>query len=428
MEALPRLCAAIIILLFLSAFFSGTEMALTETSSVRLKALAEKYTFLDKFVNWVNADRYKALSAILIGNNLVNVAASTVATSIAVTLWHSKGVAYAVAVMTTLIIIFGEVLPKCVALAKGESLLIAALPVVRLFAWIATPVIWMMTLIARTAGKITGLDLSLKDTFVTKEEIGQVVKIGEASGAIEESERQMIDGVISFDEIRVSEIMVPRTKMHLIESDKTVDEALLFIQKMGDSRVPVYTGTPDHIEGIVLVKDLLSAFCQGKKQQPVTAVMRSPLFVPETMFVPKLFKMMQNLRMHMAVVVDEYGGTAGLVTMEDLLEEIVGEIQDEYDKDEPPVQRLSDGTYKGQAGISLEELNEQLKTDFECEDVDTLGGFLLDRFGNFPHQGDSIELNGWVFTVTAMTEHHIVDVLMKKSGTTNTDKGDTKYE
>ena len=238
----------------------------------------------------------------------------------------------------------------------------------------------------------------------------------------------MIDGVISFDEIRVSEIMVPRTKMHLIESDKTVDEALLFIQKMGDSRVPVYTDTPDHIEGIVLVKDLLSAFCQGKKQQPVTAVMRSPLFVPETMFVPKLFKMMQNLRMHMAVVVDEYGGTAGLVTMEDLLEEIVGEIQDEYDKDEPPVQRLSDGTYKVQAGISLEELNEQLKTDFECEDVDTLGGFLLDRFGNFPHQGDSIELNGWVFTVAAMTEHHIVDVLMKKSGTTNTDKGDTKDE
>lgn len=414
MEALPRLCTAIVILLFLSAFFSGTEMALTETSSVRLKSLAEKYVFLKKFVEWVNADRYKALSAILIGNNLVNVAASTVAASIAAALWQSKGVAYAVAVMTTLIVIFGEVLPKCVALAKGESLLIAALPIVRFFAWLVNPVIWSMTFIARTAGKMTGLDLSLKDKFVTKEEIGQVVKIGEASGAIEESERQMIDGVISFDEIRVSEIMVPRTKMHLIESDKTVDEALLFIQKMGDSRVPVYTDTPDHIDGIVLVKDLLSAFCQGKKDQLVTTVMRSPLFVPETMYVPKLFKMMQNLRMHMAVVVDEYGGTAGLVTMEDLLEEIVGEIQDEYDKDEPAVQRLPDGTYKVQADISLEELNDVLQTEFECEDVDTLGGFLLDRFGNFPHQGDSIELNGWVFTVTAMAEHHIVDVTVKK--------------
>ncbi|MGI6075344.1 MAG: hemolysin family protein [Pyramidobacter sp.] len=415
MEALPRLCTAILCLLLLSAFFSGAEMALTETSAVRLKALAEKYSFLKKTVEWVNVDRYKVLSAILIGNNLVNVAASTVSTAIAVTLWHARGVAYAVIVMTVAIIIFGEVLPKCLALARGESLLLFALLPIRLFAWLATPLIWTMQLFAAVAGKLTGLDLSLKDTFVTKEEIGQVVKIGEASGAIERTERQMIDGVISLDEIRVSEIMVPRTEMHLIESSRTVDEALRFIQEMGDSRVPVYTGTPDHIDGIVLVKDLLSAFSQGKKDEAVTKVMRKPLFVPETMYVPQLFKIMQTVRMHMALVVDEYGGTAGLVTMEDLLEEIVGEIQDEYDSDEPDIQALADGTYKVLSGISLEELNEALHSDFECDGVDTLGGLLLDRFGNFPRQGDSIALSGWIFTVTSMAEHHIVDVTVKKA-------------
>lgn len=415
METLPRLCTAILCLLFLSAFFSGAEMALTETSAVRLKSLAEKYAFLKKTVEWVNVDRSKVLSAILIGNNLVNVAASTVATAIAVTLWHARGVAYAVVVMTVMIIIFGEVLPKCLALARGETVLIFSLLPIRFFAWTATPLIWTMQFIALATGKLTGLDLSLKDTFVTKEEIGQVVKIGEASGAIEKAERQMIDGVISLDEIRVSEIMVPRTEMHLIESCRTVDEALHFIQEMGDSRVPVYTDTPDHIDGVVLVKDLLSAFSQGKKGEAVTKVMRKPLFVPETMFVPKLFKIMQNMRMHMALVVDEYGGTAGLVTMEDLLEEIVGEIQDEYDRDEPMIQSLPDGTWKVLSGISLEDLNEALHSDFKCEDVDTLGGFLLDRFGNFPRQGDCITLNGWIFTVTSMAEHHIVEVTVKKA-------------
>ena len=415
METLPRLCTAILCLLFLSAFFSGAEMALTETSAVRLKSLAEKYAFLKKTIEWVNVDRSKVLSAILIGNNLVNVAASTVATAIAVTLWHARGVAYAVVVMTVMIIIFGEVLPKCLALARGETVLIFSLLPIRFFAWTATPLIWTMQFIASATGKLTGLDLSLKDTFVTKEEIGQVVKIGEASGAIEKAERQMIDGVISLDEIRVSEIMVPRTEMHLIESCRTVDEALHFIQEMGDSRVPVYTDTPDHIDGVVLVKDLLSAFSQGKKSEAVTKVMRKPLFVPETMFVPKLFKIMQNMRMHMALVVDEYGGTAGLVTMEDLLEEIVGEIQDEYDRDEPMIQSLPDGTWKVLSGISLEDLNEALHSDFKCEDVDTLGGFLLDRFGNFPRQGDCITLNGWIFTVTSMAEHHIVEVTVKKA-------------
>ena len=415
MDALPQLCTAIVILLFLSAFFSASEMALTAASSTRMKLLAEEYPFLERFVDWVNEDRYQAISAILVGNNLVNVAASVTATALATSLIHEHGVAFAVVVMSILIIIFGEVIPKCVAMAKGERLLIVALPLVRFFSWLVTPLIWGMEQFARIAGYMTGWDLSLKDSFVTKEEIGQVVKIGEASRAIEESERQMIDGVISFDEIRVSEIMIPRTRMHMIESERTVDDALQFIEKMGDSRVPVFTDTPDRIEGIVLVKDLLTALMKGQKNAPVTKFMRTPLFVPETMYVPKLFRIMQNVRMHMAVVVDEYGGTAGLITLEDLLEEIVGEIQDEYDKEEQTVTPLSDGTYRAKASIPLEELNDVLNSHFVCDDVDTLGGFLLDRFGNFPHEGDTLASDGWLFEIASMDGHRINDVMIRRN-------------
>lgn len=415
MEVLPRLCTAIAILLFLSAFFSAAEMALTSTNKIHLQMLADKYLFLKNSVEWVIADRYKAISAILIGNNLVNIAASTTATALAIVLWHAQGTIYAVAIMTVLIIIFGEVLPKCIAMAKGEDLLIVALPLIRLFSFVVNPFIWTMNQLAYYTGRLTGLDLSLRDSFTTKEEIGQVVKIGEAAGVLEESEREMIDGVISFDETRVYEIMVPRTRMDILESDRTVAEALLYIQKKGHSRVPVYEGTVDNIKGIVLIKDLLLASSQGKNGAPITSVMRKPLFVPETMYVPRLFKLMQTVRMHMAVVVDEYGGTAGLVTLEDLLEEIVGEIHDEYDREEAPVTRLPDGSYKLLASISLYDLNETIGSDFECEEADSLGGFLLDRFGNFPHQGDSILIDDWNFQISSMGEHRIIDVIAKKN-------------
>ncbi len=388
--------------------------------------LAQQYRFLEKSVEWVLADRNKALSAILIGDNLVNIASSATATALALAIWNTRGVFYAVAVMTVLIIVFGEVLPKCIAIAKGEALLVIALPVIRIFSRIVSPLIWLMNRAAHCTGRLTGLDLSMKDSFTTKEEIDQVLKIGEETGVLEESEREMIDSVISFDETRVSEIMVPRTSMHILDSNSTVGEALLFIQNMGNSRVPVFSGTADNIIGIVLVKDLLFASAQGRNDDPVTAAMRKPLFVPETMRVSQLLKLMQSARMHMAVVVDEYGGTAGLATLEDLLEEIVGEIRDEYDADEAPVTTLPDGSFKLLAGISLEEVNEALHSNFESDDVDSLGGFLLEKFGDFPQLGDSIVIDDWTFQISGMGEHRIIDVTVRRLSHAEKNYGNAK--
>ncbi len=372
--------------------------------------LAQQYKFLRQSVDWVLADRSKALSAILIGDNLVNIASGATATALALSVWSTKGVFYAVAVMTVLIIIFGEVLPKCIAIAKGESFLVISLPFIRAFSKLVTPLIWLMNSAAKITGRFTGFDLTANDSSTTKEEIDQVLKLGEETGVLEEGEREMIDSVISFDETRVSEIMVPRTSMHILDAESTVGEALLFIQNVGNSRVPVFSETPDNIIGIVLIKDLLFASAGNKNNDPVTTVMRKPLFVPETMRVSTLLKLMQSARMHMAVVVDEYGGTAGLATMEDLIEEIVGEIRDEYDVEDSRVVREPDGSFKLSAGISLEDVNEVLDSHFESEEADSLGGFLLERFGDFPRVGDSLTIKNWTFQISAMGEHRITTV------------------
>ncbi len=411
--ALPRLCAAIVILIFLSAFFSAAEIALTSMSRIHLRLLAQQYRFLRSSVDWVLADRNKALSAILIGDNLVNIASSAVATALALALWSTQGVFYAVAVMTVLIIIFGEVLPKCIALAKGEAILVIALPFLRVLGKIVSPLIWLMNRAAVLISSLTGLDLTTNDS-TTKEEIDQVLKLGEEVGVLEEQERDMIDSVISFDETRVSEIMVPRTSMHILDSSGTVDEALFFMQKVGNSRVPVFTETPDNIIGIVLIKDLLFASAQNKNNDPVTTFMRKPLFVPETMRVSQLLKLMQSARMHMAIVVDEWGGTAGLATMEDLIEEIVGEIRDEYDAPDSRVIREPDGSYKIRAEISLEDLNDAIGSNFESEEADSLGGFLLEKFGDFPRVGDTLNVKNWTFLISSMGEHRIIDVNARK--------------
>lgn len=415
MDTLPQLCVAILVLLILSAFFSASEMALTSVSRTRMQASSEEYPFMTGLIDWAYDERNKVISTILIGNNLVNVVASSVATAIAVILFKQHGVWAAVFVMSVLIIVFGEVLPKCLAMAKGYVILLFALPLLRFCSVIFVPFTIMMTYSSSILSRVTGIDFSMRDSYVTRDEIGQVMKIGEASGALEENERQMIDGVIAFDDIRVSEIMVPRTEMHVLESHLTVDDALQFIEKMGDSRIPVYSQTPDHIDGVVLVKDLLYAFSQGKKDCSLVEVMRQPLFIPETMYVPQLFKLMQKKHMHMALVIDEYGGTAGLVTMEDLLEEIVGEIQDEYDdKEEKSIVEQPDGTYKAVGNVSLDELNDVIGSNFQNGDVDSLGGFILDSIGNFPSEGDSVSVGDWIFEISEMGEHRINQVIIRR--------------
>ena len=218
------------------------------------------------------------------------------------------------------------------------------------------------------------VDVSSQHPFVTREEIEQMVNIGEASGVFEEEERRMIHGVISFEETRVYEIMIPRTDMMAVPGDISISDSIPVFRECGHSRLPVYEKSPDHIVGILYVKDLIGAFMSDETSIPVSSLAREALFVPETMRIADLFDVMRGKRVHMAIVIDEYGGTAGLVTLEDLIEEIVGEIQDEYDDESALIQKEPDGSYLVRGQMGLEDLSEALGYPFESSDMDSVGG------------------------------------------------------
>ncbi|WP_366928872.1 hemolysin family protein [Thermovirga sp.] len=395
------------VLLFCSAFFSASETAITIVGRGRLLALEEKFPQKKKTIEWLLADMQKVLSVILIGNNLVNIAASAVATSVCMLLFGQKGLLIAVGGMTVFIVIFGEILPKSVAISHFERIVLVALPILRLFSYLVLPLLSFVRIIVQFIGAIFKLDIAGGNTFVTREEIEQMVNIGEASGAIEEEERRMIHGVISFEETKVYEIMIPRTDMVAVAGETTLGEAVKVFEDYGHSRVPVFEDNVDNITGILYVKDVMGVIVAGKLDIPVKELKREALFVPETMKIADLFDVMRNKRVHMAIVVDEYGGTAGLVTLEDLLEEIVGEIQDEYDRETPLVNKKEDGSYMVKGYIDLEDLSEALDYNFESDEADTLGGLILSLSGHFPEQGQHFRYGPWDIEVVEVSKHRI---------------------
>lgn len=410
---LTQFVLLLILLLALSAFFSASETAITSSGRGKIMALIERYPYQKRFFDWLLRDIQRVLTIVLISNNLVNIAASAVATSLAIVLLGQRGLFVSVAVMTVLIVIFGEIFPKSVAIVRSDTILAFSLPLLRLLDILFAPFLWIMLQVVRGLGVLFKVDLKARHPFVTREEFEQMVNIGEESGALEEVERKMINGIISFEETRVYEIMVPRTDMDAVSSDSTVAEAMKIFQEHGHSRVPVYDESPDDIVGILYVKDTIPSLLAGDLTLAVSSIMRQALFVPESMRVVELFNTMKGRHVHMAIVVDEYGGVAGIATLEDLLEEIVGEIQDEYDKEKPTLLPDEDGSYLVQGHLSLEDLSDFLGSSFESEDAESLGGLVLSISGDFPSPGEKIfytsptEGQVWEIEVLEVEDHRI---------------------
>lgn len=396
-----------LLLFLLSAFFSGAETAITTTGKGKLLLLQERRPFLGSTLQWLIDDVQEALMVCLIANNVVNIAASALASSIALQLFGPRVLVWVVPIMTVLIVIFGEILPKNAAMVYAEKVVMFASPLLRALAFLLTPFVWAMKRCVRLIGLLLHLDLGSQQVFVTRDEIEQVVKIGEESGALEAAERRMIDGIIDFDETRVHEIMVPRMDMLTMEASDTLDEAVKIFIEHGHSRIPVYEESLDNIVGILYVKDTLKGLLEADLQRPVGQLLRKPIFVPETIRTAELLSVMRHDHIHIAIAVDEYGGVAGLVTMEDILEQIVGEIQDEYDQEAPDIQKMDDGTYLVQGGTSLEDLSEALCSDFVSEDAETLGGLTLILSGSFPREGDVFNYGDWRIKVVDLEEHRV---------------------
>ncbi len=409
-------------LLYLSGLFSGSETAFFSLSRLELNEMDPRSR-----IRQLMSTPDRLLITILLGNTLVNVAASSLGAVVALDICHRLGLSVAVTlavqvvVVTFVILVVGEVAPKMYAMQHNRIFARRSSAVLALVRRLFRPVIeWVHTMVSRMGRLDEG-----EAPFVTSDELRTIVAISEHEGTLQEDERDMIDSVMEFGDTVVRELMVPRVDMKCFDESTTVPEAVLGFREYGFSRMPVYRGDIDHITGVLYAKDLLRLEPDDQACENIRGLVREATFTPESKSAGELLRELQHRRIHIAIVVDEYGGTAGLVTMEDLIEEIVGEIRDEHDDAERPLFHVLDSrTLVADGSIRLDELADELDiVGFESDGVETLGGYLMDAFGRIPSVGEKLEREGFEFTVEELDEQRITQVTVVKL-----DKGDGSPE
>ena len=396
-------------LLFFSIIFSAAEVSLLTADKITLLEMANSGVAIAEKILKLRADREKILTSILIANNVVNIAATIIGNQIAVRLGiHSEWLV--VLIMTAIIVLVGEMLPKTgasrkpIAIAKLSYYIIkwtsvALTPFIYVFIWITNGILWLFRI------NPTG------DTSkVTDSELKAMIEVSHQEGLIPTDERVMIEKVFDFADTTVYEIMVPRVDMLSAPITASLTDLTKMIINSGHSRIPIYKDNPDNIVGILHVKDLIPLITSRKKELTFQQFLREPYYIPEGKHISEVFKDMRGRRIHLAIVVDEYGGVSGLITLEDLLEELVGEIQDEYDTEEDQVKIIDDKTYILAGDMMVEELNELLGTDINSEDFETVAGFMVNQLGHLGKTGEKVEYEGYTFSVDKIRKLRILKV------------------
>ncbi|MBI9086890.1 MAG: HlyC/CorC family transporter [Desulfobacterales bacterium] len=385
----------LIVLLLLSGFFSSAETALFSISRTKAIHLAKRDERWSLLVKRMKDDPHRLLSTILIGNNVVNVGAAALATTLSLKMVPNYAVGLATGVMTILILIFGEVFPK--SIATRNNLLIARLTIYPVY-WLSLifwPLIWFMNFIPHLTGKIK------KTPSATEEELMTFVEVVEGEGEIKEEEKELIENIFEFDDTSASEIMTPRGDMFVIEADHDLN--LEEIVNSGFTRIPVIQGDIDHVIGIVNVKDLFLHHLTSGERIDVHVIITPPYFVPENKKLDSLMQQFKKRKNHIAIVVDEHGGVSGLITLEDALEELVGEITDESDKEEPYVVKTKDGEWVVLGKTDIEDVNEAIGMGIpDLKDYDTFSGYVLHQIGRIPKEKEEIFLGRFNITVEEM--------------------------
>ena len=404
----------LIILLLLSAFFSSAETALTTVNRIRMRSLAEDGNSRAACVLKVTDDSGKMLSAILIGNNIVNLSASSIATSLALDMGGSVGAGIATGILTLLILIFGEISPKTIATINAEKISLSYCNIIYWLMKLLTPVIFILNKLSIAFLFLLRVDPNAKDKAMTEEELRTIVDVGKETGVIESEEHEMINNVFDFGDAQAKEVMVPRIDMTFANINCTYDELIEIFKEDKFTRLPVYKDTTDNVIGIINMKDLL--LYKDREHFSIQDIMREPYFTYEHKNTAELFMEMRKSSISLAIVLDEYGATAGLITLEDLLEEIVGEIRDEYDTDEEdPIVKLSDREYLVLGSTNLEDLCEKLDLDFESDDYDTIGGYLIGLLDHLPEKNEIIITDDDVLLrVEQMDKNRIEKIYIKK--------------
>ena len=404
----------LIILLLLSAFFSSAETALTTSNRIRMRSLAEDGDKRAKRVLQITDDSGKMLSAILIGNNIVNLSASSLATSLAIRIWGSVGAGIATGILTILILIFGEISPKTIATINADKIALSYCNVVYALMKLLTPVIFLLNKLSIAFLFLLRIDPNANNKAMTEEELRTIVDVGKETGVIESEEHEMINNVFDFGDAQAKEVMVPRIDMTFANIDCTYDELIDIFKEDKFTRLPVYQDTTDKVVGIVNMKDLL--LYKDTSHFSIRDIMREPYFTYEHKNTAELFMEMRKSSISLAIVLDEYGATAGLITLEDLLEEIVGEIRDEYDTDEEdPIIQLSEREYLVLGSTNLEDLSEKLDLNFQSDDYDTIGGYLIGLLDHLPEKNEIIITDDDVLLrVEQMDKNRIEKIYIKK--------------
>ncbi len=428
----------LVILLILSAFFSSAETALMTCNKIRMRSLAEDGNTKAARLLKITDEPGKLLSAILIGNNVVNLSASSLATIFATNvlgkLWGPGVAAYgagiATGVLTLLVLVFGEISPKTLAAVHADGLALAYVPVIGAVMWVLTPFIWITNFLSRGLLRLLRVNPDEKVSSMTEEELRTIVDVSHEEGILEESEMEMINNVVDFGDARAKDIMVPRVDMTVVDVDATYEELLDCFRENRFTRIPVYEESRDNIIGIINMKDVL--LYRPDEAFDVRDFLRKPHFTFENKKLGEMLSQMRESSVNITIVLDEYGVASGLITLEDLLEEIVGEIRDEYDEEEKDnIQKISDTEYLVEGAMKLDDVNDSLDLLLESEDYDSLGGLMIQLLDRLPQGGETVTYRNIVFTVEQVKKNRVEKVRMvlpASQETENTEKNDASEE
>ncbi|HLI69488.1 MAG TPA: hemolysin family protein [Ktedonobacteraceae bacterium] len=404
----------LIVCLILCALASASETALTSVSRIKLKNMAEEGDKKAAEIEQLLANPNVFLSTILVVNSVAVIIASSMATVLALRFSPAWGELIATILISLVVLMFCEIAPKTAAVQNPMRWARTLAGPVRGAARLLRPIVWALTAITKGLVRLMGGQSVRHGPFVTEEELRMLVTVGEEEGVLEEAETEMIHSIFEFADTPVREVMVPRIDMVALESDATVDQAVDRALEGGFSRIPVYEETIDNIIGVLYTKDMLKQLREGHNTQPIRELVRPAYFVPETKKLDDLLREIRQQRVHMVIVIDEYGSVSGLVTIEDLMEEIVGDIKDEFDKEELVYEQVGANEYIFSARISIDDFNDIMDTRLENEGYDTLGGFLYAQLDKIPVAGDAVTFENYRFTVLTTRGRRITRVQVER--------------
>ncbi len=401
------------LLFLLSAFFSGSETALMSMDRLRVNYLVQKKRRGAEKLENILEKPDRLLSAILVGNNLANIATSVFATTFLVQIYGDRGELYTILILTPLLLIISEISPKTYAAQHPEKVSFLVLRPIVAVMWFLAPVVWLVTGVSRLLSHF--IRQEEERPIISEDEIRTIISVGEQTGVVAKEQRRMLHGVFELTETRVREVMIPRTEVVGIEVSATFGEALEQVRSSRHSRFPIFAGSLDDIVGVIHSKDILD-YVGHPKEFSLQAIARPPYFVPESKRIGTLLQSFRKKHIHLAMVVDEYGGVEGIVTLEDIVEEIVGEIQDEYDVEEVLVREIAPGRYLIDGSASLRTINRRFGLQLSEEHANTLAGFLLRTMGSIPAEGDSCQSDGTTFIVRKVVDRRVEEIEMVLPG------------